>query len=350
MIVPAVPCREDCADGHIHRPPRRTVATQVARCPRGECVDEEWVIRRRNPAARLDFGDFDSMVCYHCHQPLCVECHVGPTATAGVVCESCQRSWSEEIARDDAQQSVWWRSRWMLALDTETTGKDPHTAEVVSAAIVEYRNHPVHGEEIIKHEWLIDPGVPVPEDAALIHGITTETVRRQGRPAAQALGEIVDLLAAKWTPETPVCGFNIPYDLTVLDNAARQHLGSPLAVRGAVVDPQCIDFGVDLLRRRRTGGQQSRRGLADLYREYCYFFPPLPGGYHDAAEDALAAARLAYAVGSSHSIGAVPLDELQDLQRQWKGRHEARFGQPRGPVEQAWPLEHSGRKSVGDRC
>jgi DNA polymerase III epsilon subunit-like protein len=27
----------------------------------------------------------------------------------------------------------------MLSLDTETTGKDPHTAELVSVSVVEYR-------------------------------------------------------------------------------------------------------------------------------------------------------------------------------------------------------------------
>ena len=354
MIVPAVPCREDCPADHIHLPPRRNVApgspdwwfaADAPRCAAGECASKEWVISRRNLAARLDFGDFASMFCYHCHHPLCVECHVGPTATAGVACEACQRDWCEDIALDDTEQGVWWRSRWMLALDTETTGKDPHTAELVSVAIVEYRNHPVHGEEIIKSEWLIDPGVPVPEDAARIHGITTDTVRRHGRPIGDALTEIADLLAAKWTPETPVCGFNVPYDLTVLDNALRRHLASPLAVSGPVVDPQCIDFGVNLLRHRRPGGQPSRRGLAELYREYCDSFPPLPGGYHDAAQDALAAARLVYAVGRSHETGAVPLGELQDLQRQWKGRHEAKFRRPRGLVEQAWPLEHSRRES-----
>lgn len=358
-IVSGGPCDEDCTVSHIHYPQRRNVPmdsqsewslVEVPRCPAGQCEDKEWVIRRRNPGAGLHFGDFACMICFHCHHPLCVLCRVGPTTSAGIVCEACARSGAEELALDDAEQGVWWRSRWMLALDTETTGKDPHTAELVSVAILEYRNHPVHGEEIINHTWLIDSGVPVPEDAARIHGITTEMVRRHGQPIAQALGEVTELLAAKWTPETPVCGFNVPYDLTVLDNAARRHLGSPLEIAGSVVDPQCIDFGVDLLRRRRTGGHRSRRGLAELYREYCYSFPPLPGGYHDAAQDALAAARLASAVGGAHEVGDLTLDELQDQQRRWKGRHETRFGRPRGLVEQAWPLEHSGRKPVSGRC
>ena len=72
MIVPAVPCREDCPADHIHLPPRRNVApgspdwwfaADAPRCAAGECASKEWVISRRNLAARLDFGDFASMFC-----------------------------------------------------------------------------------------------------------------------------------------------------------------------------------------------------------------------------------------------------------------------------------------------
>ena len=75
----------------------------------------------------------------------------------------------------------------MLSLDTETTGKDPHTAELVSISVVEYRCEPDGQEEKTVHTWLVDAGCPIPEAAARIHGITTADVRRDGRPIAEAL-------------------------------------------------------------------------------------------------------------------------------------------------------------------
>ena len=63
----------------------------------------------------------------------------------------------------------------MLALDTETTGKDPHSAELVSVALVEYV--PGSEDESIVHTWLVDAGCTIPAAATRIHGITTADVQ-----------------------------------------------------------------------------------------------------------------------------------------------------------------------------
>ncbi|WP_417564859.1 hypothetical protein [Microbacterium sp.] len=46
-----------------------------------------------------------------------------------------------------------------------------------------------HGREIAARDWLADPGIPIPDGAAAVHGISTEQ-RRAGRPAAEVVAEL----------------------------------------------------------------------------------------------------------------------------------------------------------------
>ena len=63
-----------------------------------------------------------------------------------------------------------WSDGRLLAFDTETTGTDPETARIVSAACL-WRGG---ASEAADEEWLVNPGVPIPAEATAIHGITDE--------------------------------------------------------------------------------------------------------------------------------------------------------------------------------
>ena len=72
-----------------------------------------------------------------------------------------------------------WSDVRFVGFDTETTGRDPLSAEIVMAAV---------GEQ----EWLLKPTAPIPQEATEIHGITTETAMARGVDHVEGLAAIRD--------------------------------------------------------------------------------------------------------------------------------------------------------------
>lgn len=149
----------------------------------------------------------------------------------------------------------------LLGFDTETTGVNPFHDRIVTAALV---GRGPHGTE--QRTWLIDPGVEIPEQAAAIHGISTEHAREHGVEPARALAEIAAELTAAFKHRVPVVAFNAAFDLTIIERELERHglstiserLGTPLA---PVVDPLVLDRALD---RYRPG----KRKLVDLCEVY----------------------------------------------------------------------------------
>jgi len=61
----------------------------------------------------------------------------------------------------------------IVAIDTETTGRDPATDRVVEVACVRWER----GEVVLRKSWLINPGRPIPKEAFDVHGISDEAVK-----------------------------------------------------------------------------------------------------------------------------------------------------------------------------
>ncbi len=203
-----------------------------------------------------------------------------------------------------------WATTPLAGFDTETTGVDVESDRIVTAAIA--RDMP--GVET--HPWsaLVDPQVDIPDAATAIHGITTEKARQFGLHPAEAVGEVVDRLAAVWAAGAPVVGFNVAYDLTLLDRESRRWLGEPLVIGGAVLDPLVIDRRVD---RYRKGS----RTLAAVCAQYGV--PADPGGGHDAVADASQAVRLLRAVLALSSFAWDPATFTPAELSTWCGRTHA---------------------------
>ncbi|MFE9425417.1 exonuclease domain-containing protein [Kitasatospora sp. NPDC006697] len=227
-------------------------------------------------------------------------------------------------------------SRWyegpLASFDTETTGVDVEQDRIVSAALL-VQSAP--GAPVLRESWLADPGVPIPDGARAVHGITDEQVRAHGRPPAEVTDRIATALAAQARAGVPLVVMNAPYDLTLLDRELRRHGRTTLAAHLAgtqllVVDPRVLDKHVD---RYRKG----RRTLTDLCAHYGI---PLEGA-HDAGADALAALQLVRVLGERHSAAlGLPPAELHLRQTAW---HAA---QARGL--QAW-FDRSGAQEQVDR-
>ena len=102
---------------------------------------------------------------------------------------------------------TWLDQPWCI-YDLETTGVDTATAKVVQIAIVI-----VQGTDIISRTTLlIDPGVPIPEEAAAIHGITDDMVA--GKPTIE---EVKGQILSEMQKHCVFAGYNnFLYDAHIL--------------------------------------------------------------------------------------------------------------------------------------
>ncbi|MFJ2605160.1 3'-5' exonuclease [Streptomyces sp. NPDC091279] len=230
-----------------------------------------------------------------------------------------------------------WYEGPLAAFDTETTGVDAESDRIVSAAVV-VQDAP--GTRPRVSRWLVSPGVPVPEAATAVHGLTDEHLQRNGRWPAPVVYEIVATLAEQAALRRPLVVMNAPFDLTLLDRELRRHRASSLerwfeATPLRVLDPRVLDKHLD---RYRKG----RRTLTDLCAHYEV---PLEGA-HDAGADALAALEVVRALGRRFATRLERLSpaELHTLQETWHAAQArgmqawfARGGSPEA-IDPAWPL------------
>lgn len=237
-----------------------------------------------------------------------------------------------------------WHRNLLVGFDLETTGTDPDTSRIVTAALLEVRD----GELLRARDWLVDPGVPIPDEAAAIHGITTERAAAGGRPAREAVDELARALTAHWAAGTPVVAFNAPFDLSLLTVELERHGLPSLTERlageiGPVVDPLTVDRAVD---RHRKG----RRSLDAACAEYGVVLDSA----HDAAADALAAVRVAVAIAGRHpQVAAQDPWELHRSQIRWYADWAEDFQawlrrgrDPQAVIEATWPLRQRGPGAV----
>ena len=162
-----------------------------------------------------------------------------------------------------------------IVLDTETTGLDPNAGHrVIEIGCIEMVNHIATGRTF--HEYL-DPERDVPEDAARIHGITSDMLR--GKPLfADKAEALVEFLGdAKLVIHN--AAFDLGFlnaELAKLDRASipasraidtvqlarRKFPGSP-----ASLDALCKRFDIDNSARTKHGALLDAELLADVYIE-----------------------------------------------------------------------------------
>ncbi|MFD0077430.1 3'-5' exonuclease [Streptomyces sp. NPDC127166] len=231
-----------------------------------------------------------------------------------------------------------WHGEPLVGFDLETTGTDPLEARIVTASIIEVDGG---GQVRNRRDWLADPGVPIPEEASGIHGISNERAAAEGRPAREVADEIAKTLAAYWEDGVPVVAYNASFDLTLLAAELRRHGLPSLEERlggtaiGPVVDPYTIDRAVDRYRR-------GKRTLEAVCGEYGVVLEAA----HQAAADALAAVRVAVAIAERHpQVAALDPAELHERQiawyRVWAEDFQAflrRKGDAEAVVDSTWPL------------
>lgn len=209
-------------------------------------------------------------------------------------------------------EPMWWEGR-MATFDLETTSPLPEEARIVTASLAFVGG----GLETEVHTWLTDPGVEIPEEASAIHGVTTEKAQEEGRPYDVVLDEVCDGLRTAVNECTVLVVFNARYDCTVIDREHRRAFGSgglaELFGPGAlpVFDPFVTDKQLD----------RYRRGKRTLETQ-CEHWGVKLDGAHDAEFDAVAAARIAYRMGTRGGIvrrvrNGKEAREKAALEREW---------------------------------
>jgi len=164
----------------------------------------------------------------------------------------------------------------LVAIDTETTGRDPTLDRIVEIACVTFER----GQIVERKSWLVNPGGPIPKEAFDVHGIGDEEVK-DAPPFALVVAEVL----AAMEGSVPLA-YNAEYDRTILHaELGRVTLESallPPAARKGVewVDPLVWARELHRFEKSRALGEVSQRLGIEIERA------------HRAAGDAEAALRV----------------------------------------------------------
>ncbi|MGW8431552.1 exonuclease domain-containing protein [Curtobacterium citreum] len=193
---------------------------------------------------------------------------------------------------------------YLGVFDTETTGVDVENDRIVTAYIGVMNRA---GDLVETFEWLIDPGIPIPDGAAAVHGVSTEKAQADGIAALDGVTSIVSKLRELVSRGIPIVAFNGRYDMTITDREARRHGIDPL-LNFHLIDPFVIDKQVDPYRK-------GKRKLTDVARHYGFELE----NAHTADADAIMAGRVAWKLldDTAAKAGLSTVGELHTVQVSW---------------------------------
>jgi DNA polymerase-3 subunit epsilon len=232
----------------------------------------------------------------------------------------------------------------MLALDTETTGVNPWEARIVTCSMV-YDDGQGSPQRVF--DWIIDPGIEIPEGASNVHGITTEKARAEGVPAADGVRQIAAHLEPIMNLGIPLNVYNASYDLTLLLSEFERHDVYFPYEFNRVIDPLVIDKQIDKYRK-------GKRQLAVTAALMNYDLT----NAHSADADCKASIAVARGFGTKYTPEAKveeiyydTIDEIHEKQIEWK-RQQAEGLQsyfrrtkndPTIVINGEWPYERTQR-------
>ena len=239
---------------------------------------------------------------------------------------------NDQLSFDFTPELPLW-AQSIAVFDLETTGLDLTDARIVTACAVELdANGQIVGQDI---EWLADPVIEIPTQASDVHGVTTEVARRDGRPAAEVVAELLETLRGFFDRGLPVVAYNAPYDFTILHFEAIRHGLKPIESPGPIIDPLVIDKFKDKFRK----GKRRLENAAEFYHVNL-------ADAHNATADAVAAGRVAQAIARRWAAELpATAQELHDLQVGWSEYLDADFesfmrrNNPDFTSKRGWPLK-----------
>ncbi|GAA3399372.1 exonuclease domain-containing protein [Pseudarthrobacter polychromogenes] len=221
----------------------------------------------------------------------------------------------------------------LLGFDLETTGVNVFEDRIVTCSIVIKASPEAPSQ---RHSWLINPGIEIPEEAASVHGVTTEVVIAHGENPEEALPQIRAVIQAFASehPDMALVAFNAAYDLTLFQQELIRYEEAPLDMSFPVIDPFVIDKQADKFRR-------GSRKLVDVAGVYGVQLE----NAHNAEADVLAAMQIARRLPDAYPALAVPAATLHGWQVRWRAEQCAslqeyfRRKDPAAVVNGEWPIQ-----------
>lgn len=228
-------------------------------------------------------------------------------------------------------------------LDTETTGPDPLTARIVTAALVFTGG----GPDDRVFTYLINPGVDIPTEASDIHGVTTEMAKAQGQDPTKALDDLATKLTQALLWGMPLIAFNAAFDWTVLHHDLVRNGLPTMAERmegrdpWPLLDPFTVDKALDRYRRgsRKLGA-------------VCEHYGVTLKDWHTAEADATAAIWVMDAITDRYpDLLDMPLPAMFAQQQAWAWQQATSLQEyfrsekagdrydPNAVVDGSWPLK-----------
>ena len=227
----------------------------------------------------------------------------------------------------DPQAPNW--AKRLAAFDLETTGLDLRQSRIVTACVVVLDSN---GEVESLNEWLVNPGIEIPEAASAVHGVTTEVAVRDGSAPMESISQLLELLGALMS-QMPLVAFNAAYDFSILHHEAHRYGLNPINPR-PVVDPLILD-------RQLVKFRKGKRTLGALTTDYQV---PLDNA-HNSTADAIAAGRLAQRMAGKFPELDIAATALHDLQMVWAKEQALDFekwmktqNRPDFRAELGWPV------------
>jgi DNA polymerase III subunit epsilon len=192
-----------------------------------------------------------------------------------------------------------WRDLPIAVIDFETTGFDQHLDRVVEVGVVCF----VRGEVTNRVSWLINPGMPIPESAVSVHGITDAMVADAPR-----FEEIAEPLRQALVGHLP-SAYNATFDRRFMhEEMARAGIapGRGVAIPPAI-DPQVTWVDPLVWVRELMADEKSKR-LGDICERLGI---PLSDA-HRAWADAEAAGRVLVSLSERMPRSYAELIRIQD--------------------------------------
>lgn len=221
----------------------------------------------------------------------------------------------------------------MAVFDVESTGIDVFNDRIVQFFLgVADEN----GDLVEKHEWIINPGIPVPDEAAAVHGFTTEYLSEHGEDAKKALWEIDQLINRLVTQDKmPFVAFNLNYDLSILTAEMARHslasrYGNWIADNVPLFDGLVIDRAKDKYRK-------GKRKLVNMAAHYGIPFDE--SAAHKADYDVEVTAKVTRAI--LNKFGEPTTAEQVAWYKDWAENLQdyLRRSDPTVSVDSSWPVK-----------
>lgn len=127
----------------------------------------------------------------------------------------------QEVAREIVQEEI-----DLLVWDLETTG-----FVAPACKILEIGAFLVYGDQVVKKHWVLDNKCEIPEEAAVVHGITLDIIAAEGRDPKECLNEFLPLFKRA---KRHVTHNGFSFDIPFLVNYAEDLLGWTYKQRDAV--------------------------------------------------------------------------------------------------------------------